>query len=737
MKNGISNVIPVPGRCAFLMTQTAAEDGRLCSRLLLREYDTTCSLTDEQADFDLLCAASDADAVYAAAGVYENGCRRVVLYTVKAPDDVRETTLLAPGKYASLAMCLHEGRLYLAAEELDGSYEQIRVLCIDPADGTVERTLIPTRQERACKPALASASGHLFLAYESFYGERYHLMTRVLLERRFSEAVEAGFDTLNDNEPSLYSDGTCAYLCWENSSPLFDDYVWQPPQPEEPTVYMPAYGHGWRVYSRIGLRRLHVEDGLLHIDTLGSDWNASPAMEDANESAGEAVCMIHQGSFYLLYAQSYGPIYGQYQAMVCRWEKDRFVRFNTDNIFIYNRKTPAWTIRDGQLLVQSETDDYVRSDCLMALPQTGSLPPFCPGKVFKLRTLRGTPGYTAPRRETMTLDGQTLNLYWGDLHMHSNISRCSRHPAFHCTNVEEKLRFSRDAGALDFCLLTDHEDMDDLEWANTATQAHFWNQDRAFTAFLGYEWTSTMMTKFHNYGHYNVLYRKDGPLRRIKDGTFDDLQKLWAALEPGQVLTIPHHPAEGLHTLDWDYDHPEFERLVEMFQVRGSYEYEGCDFDPRNYGRGIKPGHFIQDGLNRGYRFGFTCGGEHEGVGLTGVFAADQTRDAIFDALYARRTYGTTSVKLYATMFADDFFMGSDIPVKKETVTVHGTVHGTDDIASITLVTDLGETDLTGSYCPDTGDYRMDVRPGGARWMYVRIKQADGNMAWLSPVFFA
>jgi len=59
------------------------------------------------------------------------------------------------------------------------------------------------------------------------------------------------------------------------------------------------------------------------------------------------------------------------------------------------------------------------------------------------------------------------------------------------------------------------------------------------------------------------------------------------------------------------------------------------------------------------FDFGFTAGGEHEGVGVTGVYATDLTREAIFEALRERRTYGTTGDRIIVDWRLDGHPMGS------------------------------------------------------------------------------
>ena len=122
-------------------------------------------------------------------------------------------------------------------------------------------------------------------------------------------------------------------------------------------------------------------------------------------------------------------------------------------------------------------------------------------------------------------------------------------------------------------------------------------------------------------------------------------------------------------------------------------------------------------------------------MGLTGVFARSLTRDGIFEAMRQRRTYATTSVHLYAVFFADGCWMGGEIPEPPESVVLRGAVRGSDDIVSVKAVTNLGEIDLMPGYQAGSGTFEADCKTEGVRWIYIRIRQADGNMAWLSPVF--
>lgn len=740
MESIVSAFAPVrdADRPAFLVTRAKTGGNRLLGRLVLQTtgWEEELCLSQSEGDYDGLTAVEDNGTVYAVAGMYDKGARTLRLYAAKPDRLLFARELTAHGKWDHPFLCRHGGKLFLACDRRHGDAVDLHIFCVDPRTGEIVRRFRPTVGERAYHPVLQSSGSVLYLAYESFFAGRYHLMVRVLEPSadRFSEAVEAGCDQGNDNTPFLCPAKDGCYLCWENSSPLFAGDCWESPG-NQPPIRIPSYGHGWRVRSKLMLRRLSYREGILSVEIpLCCEGRNAPVFSQTSEDAGEASLFVHDGQLFLLFVENAG--HSRYRAAAASWKQDRFVRFELPEILLYDRKNPVSCLDGDELLVYSETDGYGREEYRVALPPAEErAPSFRTDKAVSCRTLRGTPGFLPPARETVAVEGNTLSLFWGDLHMHSNASLCSRHPLFHCTNVEEKDRFSRDNGGLDFCLLTDHDAMNDVEWVRSVKAADFCNEDHSFTAFSGYEWTSSGQKDFHNYGHYNILYRDSGILRRVREGGFDNLQTLWNALTPGEVLTIPHHPGEGRSPLDWDYFQPELVRLVEIYQVRGSYEYDGCAFDPRQYGRAITPGHSVQAGLKRGYRFGFTGGGEHEGVGLTGVFAQSLTRDGIFEALYHRRTYATTSVRLFATFFVDNCFLGGEIPDPPEEVTLSGAVHGTDDIAALVAVSNLGERDVTACYRPETGAYRVRYKTEGVEWIYLRIRQTDGNMAWVSPIF--
>lgn len=84
-------------------------------------------------------------------------------------------------------------------------------------------------------------------------------------------------------------------------------------------------------------------------------------------------------------------------------------------------------------------------------------------------------------------------------------------------------------------------------------------------------------------GDRNVYYLHDNrPLYRSDDGEYPSPPDLFEALTRNEeeAIVIPHHTAHGGNFCDWKDHDDAYERLVEVFQIRGSYECSEQDGNP-------------------------------------------------------------------------------------------------------------------------------------------------------------
>jgi hypothetical protein len=119
------------------------------------------------------------------------------------------------------------------------------------------------------------------------------------------------------------------------------------------------------------------------------------------------------------------------------------------------------------------------------------------------------------------------------------------------------------------------------------------------------------------------------------------------------------------------------------------------------------------------------------------VLAPALTREDIFDALWARRCYATTGEQILLDFTADDHVMGQEFQVSAP-IRVQARVTGTDRItlleiikSSRVLCAHRGANDTETLDCVDA----ELPAPGEWSFYYVRVTQADGNMAWSSPIW--
>jgi hypothetical protein len=354
----------------------------------------------------------------------------------------------------------------------------------------------------------------------------------------------------------------------------------------------------------------------------------------------------------------------------------------------------------------------------------------------------------------LQVSAQGAHIFWGDLQNHSNFSDGSGTP-------EEHFRYARDVAALDVYSLTDHD-----HWGMLFLDqaAHLWpeikrlnrrfHEPGRFITLLGFEWTNWV------YGHRHVLYFGDeGEVLSSIDPAYDTPQELWAALRGKRALTIAHHSAGGPVSTDWSIaPDPDLEPITEIVSVHGVSE--ALD-SPAVLHRPV-PGNFVRDALNRGYRLGFLGSSDghdgHPGLahlasptgGLAAILARDLTRESVYEALRQRRVYATSGARIVLRVTFGGYPMGSLVPVATVKAGGEGAIPGVPGNMLLVQVIGTGKisyVDVVRSgqvveRVDGTGEQRANFALGfegleDGEYVYVRVVQEDGALAWSSPFFFA
>ena len=275
---------------------------------------------------------------------------------------------------------------------------------------------------------------------------------------------------------------------------------------------------------------------------------------------------------------------------------------------------------------------------------------------------------------------QPWKAFYGDIHNHCGIS-------YGHGSLEDALSNAREQ--LDFVSITGHAHWPDMPEPNEQIQyiidfhqdgfarlKDVWPQmmqtlrerdeEGRFIVFPGFE------VHFCATGDRNILYKDlEGDIL-YPDDVGDLHQQLLKLRDAGRdSIAQPHHVGylKGTRGIDWDSFDPAVAPFVEMLSMHGCSE---GNENTRPFLHSMGPSDWestIACGLARGLVFGFSGGTDHHsghpgsyGHGRTGLWADSCTREAVWEALYARRMYALTGDRIELRFAVNGSPMGSVIP---------------------------------------------------------------------------
>ena len=251
-----------------------------------------------------------------------------------------------------------------------------------------------------------------------------------------------------------------------------------------------------------------------------------------------------------------------------------------------------------------------------------------------------------------------LCIFWGDLHAGQGRVGCG------VGSVRHHFDYARYVAGLQVCSHqgNDHHVSLDL-WEQTRRESAAANEEGRFVALLGCEWSAYTPDG----GDRNVMYRRDEPrLRRSGRFFTEDVPDLEPDLKTATEFLAVMRDEEvfinmhaGGRPTNLDFHEPGIETLAEIHSTHGTSDW------------------FVLDALRRGYRVGITAGTDgvagrpgcdHPGSrlirnarsGVTAFLASELTRDALWDAIAARRCYATDGPRILLDVRADGHLMGSE-----------------------------------------------------------------------------
>lgn len=360
--------------------------------------------------------------------------------------------------------------------------------------------------------------------------------------------------------------------------------------------------------------------------------------------------------------------------------------------------------------------------------------------------------------------GDDLNVYFGDVHV---MTGAGRDRGMMLAGTEYAYRWARDVEGLDFSVVTNSGSEEN--WHDDLAIDDEFNEPGRFA-------TIPALERGWRRGHKNIYYRSSDGVPPMPALEIEEMFE-WLAELGIPALVIAHHPNVHSETSryrawgpqDFSTCDPRFERLVEICQCRGSMERDEIGGEISLGGLGSS----VQDALALGLRLGFVAGTDNHRAqpgsklsnlgglvaeeivngGYTAVFAPELTREALFDALWNRRCYATTSRRILLDVALGDHPMGSDLSAEEaasfadervisieaighrdieriEVVRNNVTVESVEVDAEQQSLRYIDQAPL--SEVPAVSEAAPDVV-----FYYVRLIESDGNLAWSSPIWLA
>lgn len=273
-----------------------------------------------------------------------------------------------------------------------------------------------------------------------------------------------------------------------------------------------------------------------------------------------------------------------------------------------------------------------------------------------------------------------LSPYFGDLHNHCDIS-------YGHGGLRTAFRNAREQ--LDFCSVTGHALWPDMPEADATMQYIVDFHEEGF-ARLREQWEAVQRTTeafyrpgdFVTFLSFEMHGSADGDYTFVYPGaqgeilTVDGLPALQQRLrmlhaEGVRALAFPHHIGykRGQRGINWESFDADVSPVVEIVSMHGCSE---ADEGPRPFLHVMGPSDHqstMQYGLAQGHRFGVIGSTDHHsaypgsyGHGRAGIWATAKTRAALWDAIWARRTYALTGDRMALRFAVNGTSMGSVAP---------------------------------------------------------------------------
>ncbi len=372
---------------------------------------------------------------------------------------------------------------------------------------------------------------------------------------------------------------------------------------------------------------------------------------------------------------------------------------------------------------------------------------------------------------------QSLQVYWGDTHIHT------REFSDGIGTGRDGFHYAKKEILHDFAALGDHLNQRFNRWMEGKKTGLFpytqqvWRSlvnlckeftDDKFSAIPAYEWSGRVIyaklllnldCPYDMISDKVILFplnsAKNAPLidYASKEGCYQD--QLYESLKGMECAIISHTPISWSMGTSWSEVNNDYEKVVEIYSQHGSSEEYGGGYRPLITNR---KGSSVQAALNKGFKLAFIGGGDdhytHPGrsvkqyklrkvaaslrykPGIAGIFSDQLNSISLIKSLNERKCYATTGNRMWIKIKINSTLMGQQTIVSEPPIIII-TVCGTTQVESVELIKN-GKVIAVRAPADDRIKFAYkddELKSGEEAYYYIRVTQFDGERGWSSPIW--
>lgn len=317
------------------------------------------------------------------------------------------------------------------------------------------------------------------------------------------------------------------------------------------------------------------------------------------------------------------------------------------------------------------------------------------------------------------------NLYFGDMHGQTSSTVGTG-------SLDRYFTFARDSAYIDFTGWQGNDfQVDDHKWLDVRNATKKYHEPHKFITMLGYEWSGLTP----NGGDHNVYFLNDSEefypnsnwLLETTDVDVNNnaptLPDLFEKVKGrDDVMIIPHI---GGRYGSLAYFNPKFTPVIEIHSHHGTFEWFIFDAMKARAKVGFiatSDDHTCRPGMSYPLSKDGKASSFDVTSGYTAAYASELTREAIWEAIMARRCYATTFNRMVLDTQIGAFHMGQDM----------GSAPGDSMKVSVHSNSPIDRIDL---YNWDTHISCVNMRPKDSKririaWSGVRVRTRKKSTKW-------